>query len=40
MNQKKPEQKPQHQTKPEQKDWRYEPFEDFVKKIDPAYKKK
>jgi hypothetical protein len=37
MNQKK---KPQPQPKPEPKDWRYEPFEDFVKKIDPAYRKK
>ena len=34
MNQKKPEPKPQP------KDWRDESFDDFIKKIDSAYKKK
>lgn len=28
------------QTKPQPKDWRDEPFEDFIRKIDPGFRKK
>lgn len=30
----------QDRPQPKPKDWREEPFEDFIKKIDPAYKSK